>query len=82
MTIPTINQIIDAMDAAGLNAKESRDGESVVIGYGNAGYLRLIPSLIIISGKEIPAAEIRGKVSGKAHSDMRKALEAAGMGTR
>lgn len=76
---PTIDQIIDALDEGGIRAKSSRDGETVVIGYGHCGYLRLYPGTTISSGVEYPSVSIEGKVSGRAHRDIRNALEAAGI---
>lgn len=79
---PTLDQIIEAV---GNNAKLSRDEESVVVGYGPLGYLRLTPDSVIISGEEFPAARIEGRLSrqnGGAQSELRKALEAAGIRIR
>ena len=75
--IPSIEQIIDAT-----GGKESRDGKSVVVGYGPLGYLRLTPDYAIESGEERPAARVEGKLTrrnGARHAELRAALEAAGI---
>ena len=75
--IPTIEQII-----AATGGKESRDGKSVVVGYGPIGYLRITPDYAIESGEERPAARVEGKLSrrnGARHAELRAALEAAGI---
>ena len=74
---PSIEQII-----AATGGKESRDGKSVVVGYGPLGYLRVTPDYAIESGEERPAARIEGKLSrrnGARHAELRAALEAAGI---
>ena len=73
----TIEQIIEAT-----GGKESRDGESVVIGFGSLGYLRIYPDYVISGGQETPAGRIEGRLSranGAKHAEVRKMLEAAGL---
>lgn len=41
-------------------AKVSRDGESVVIGYGCSGYIRVTFGAVLLGGAEIPAAIVDG----------------------
>ena len=77
---PSIEQIIDAT-----GGKESRDGTSVVVGYGPLGYIRVTPDYAIVDGQERPAARVEGKLSrrnGAAHAELRAALEAAGIRPR
>jgi len=78
---PTVQQIIDALNNNGVQAKESRDGESVVVGFGAAGFLRLRPDTLGPNA-ERPAARIEGKAPGAKHSAVRSALEADGIGNR
>lgn len=80
MTImPTIQQILEALAATNIDAKESRDGQSVVIGYGHAGYIRVTPDYVISGGAEVPAAEIKGAPSGRRHAEVAAALRHAGI---
>lgn len=76
----TLTQIIDAV-----GGNVSRDGQSVVIGYGSIGYLRLLPSEVIIDGIEIPAVAIEGRLSarnGGHKAELRAKIRAAGMEIR
>jgi len=81
MSTPTLQQIIDAV-----GGKPSRDGRSVVVGYGADGYLRLYPSSVTLGGPEIiPAVRIDGELSrgnGGAQSVLRAKIRAAGMEIR
>lgn len=77
---PTIQQIIDVT-----GGKESRDGESVVVGYGPLGYYRLTPSTIIRDGQELPAVRIDGRLSrqdGAKSAELREKLRANGIEVR
>ncbi|MDQ2069297.1 hypothetical protein [Natronospira bacteriovora] len=79
---PTIEQI---MEAIGDQASESRDGESVIVGYGPIGYLRIHPDSIIRDGEELPAVRIDGKLSranGSTQSELREQLRTAGLEIR
>lgn len=72
---PTLDQLVEAT-----GGKLSRDGESVVVGYGSIGYLRVLPDWVIVDGQEIPAARIDGRLraaNGAKHSDLRDRLRAA-----
>lgn len=80
MSTPTLQQIIDAV-----GGKPSRDGRSVVVGYGAYGYLRLYPSVVTLGGPEIPAVRIDGELSrgnGGAQSALRAKIRAAGIEIR
>lgn len=37
-----LNEIVNALSAAGYSAKLSRDGQSVVVGCGDKGYFRVV----------------------------------------
>jgi hypothetical protein len=78
---PTVPEIVKALNANGVRAKESRDGKSAIVGFGNAGFLRLYPDTLGIND-ERSAARIEGKVPGAKHRAVRDALEAAGIGSR
>ena len=63
----------------------ARDGETVVVGYGPIGYLRLSPTTSIVDGVEVPAARIDGRLTrgnGGHHADLRARLAAAGIESR
>lgn len=80
MNEPTIAQIIEAV---GENAKASRDGTHVVVGFGAIGFLRLFPSWIRDDARNaIPAVRIDGKLNsgtGGTKDRLRKQLRAAGI---
>jgi hypothetical protein len=73
----TVEQIFSAV-----GGKVSRDGQSVVVGYGNDGYARLTPDYVIVDGQHLPAAEIkmacRTRKGGRA-AELRERLAAAGI---
>ena len=60
----TVEQILSAV-----GGKVSRDGQSVVVSYGNDGYARLVPDYVIVDG------EYHGNMSS---SKLDKALKALG----
>lgn len=77
MTTPTISDLIEVT-----GGKESRNGESVIVGYGPIGYLTLTPDSIILNGEELPAARIEGRLSrrnGGHQADLRAKLKDAGI---
>lgn len=79
-TIPTLDRIADATGGT-----IARDGQSVVVGYGPLGYLRLTPAYVIIDGTERQAARIDGRLSrrdGSHQAELRATLRAAGIEIR
>ena len=82
----TADQIAAALNADETSpvpfAKTSRDGQSVVIGYGAGGYARLTPSSVWVDGQDAPAAIIEGGISGRRHKEIREALRAVGIAAR
>lgn len=78
--LPEISDIIGR-----IGGKESRDGKSVIVGYGGAGYARLTPDYVIRDGQELPAVtiEIGSSVGrGAKKAEMRRKVEAAGWEAR
>ena len=74
---PTLTQLV-----AATNGKLSRDAQSVVVSFGNDGYLRLWPSIATIDGIDMPAARIEGRCErrdGTHHSTVREQLRNAGI---
>lgn len=78
--IPTLDQIADITGGT-----IARDGQSVIVGYGPLGYLRVSPAYVIIDGAERPAARIDGRLArrdGTIQTELRATLRAAGIEIR
>jgi hypothetical protein len=78
MSKPSIETIISA-----IGGKPSRDGLSVVVSMGGAGYIRATPDYIILDGKELPAIALdadgcRGG-KGRMLATLREKARAAGL---
>jgi hypothetical protein len=70
-------------DIAGITGgKLARDEESVVVGYGNNGFLRLALTTVITGGEEREAVAVSGKLArreGAAYSELRGKIRDAGL---
>lgn len=69
-----------AMNAVGNSAKLSRDGSSVVVSYGNIGFLRLVPTSYTVGGRDVEGLQVVGRLvarNGAHHADLLAKLRAA-----